>query len=324
MSDNYSTDQLKGLTFSPTTYEGFKAFRAKSNAPFTAFDDGNSITLTAAVWKGQRIATIIDKFAIQDQANLADYEATLAPFANDPIDVEEIRPQTHNFAVISDWNCKSHGLFLRDENGAACGPAGGVRYDEDAGKWYDSLQGGNVVAQLDTSVNPHVWKDGSGNILCSFSSGHWRDSNGNITDNSLVRFKPKDGYKIEIRRAKTECDLGATVQTGGDILYRVYSYVDAYGLVLPVKDWTYESVAKLRSAGDHHVDPVAMSGHATPLLTINYDYSDTHPQVLDYRAKTKQVPGAAYYLDVSTKNNLPVLDTVYAWATFIARRMPSF
>lgn len=144
--------------FSPTPFAGFLSLVSSNNANFTAYEDEHGVTLTAYV-NGLTLATYIDK--ISETADLAIYRERLEPLTNAPIPAEEIRFYTHDFSDKRTWTSDTTGEM-------ASWVADAETYDDVQYRWLDTS--GTVVAYLDQSTFPAVWKNSEDEIIVQYVS----------------------------------------------------------------------------------------------------------------------------------------------------------
>lgn len=342
-------DYLKA-GFSPTPYESFKALRASCNSPFTEFRTEEFIHLTSS-YGNLRLVTVLDLTATTDLAEVRrinDYTTTMAPLAGLPIERDEVRFETHDFADKRAWDGRTTG-------DPAAWVAGGAARHPATGNWVDSAGNpisavyddvvyrwlspeGEVLAWLDQGqgLGDATWKSKDGGVLVRYEQGEGDPRDGEwvrmdvpagdprrIVTSSRFSIVPYPGYKVQINEAWLSSETG--VIFNGVIQYRAYSYVPEGhpmlkgmpGGIYPVKTWDYPTLAVfLAGANVPPLPPIKLPGRATEVITIGYDYGKTMPPVLDSLA--------AQRLDIQIDNHRRMQGTKSATATFVALKIRSF
>lgn len=249
-----------------------------------------------------------------------DLEENLMQCANRPVATDEIRFETHDYSNKGTWSGESTG----DPAASWSAERGAVSYDDATNIWSDA-SGGLVsfLDQNDPREDYDVWKDSEGSVIVRYvpasgdpCDGDWiRLDTSAVVTSSRWRITPYEGYKISISETVLSTDSTAVLQ--GPLHYEVYSYYPPLGVVIKVRDWVYKDLGIIRAGADTiTVEPVQLPGHAGHVIHYSYDYRKTKIQVIDSRAMQR--------LDIVTEDDLRVVNTKGATATFLARKIHSF
>lgn len=250
-----------------------------------------------------------------------DFETNVMPFANLPIEMEEVRFETHDFSHKGTWSGETTG----DPAASWAAERGAVGYDDVSNLWYGVS--GETICQLD-QINRvggyDVWRDTLGNPIVHYvppASGDARDGDwiridtGEIVTSSRWRILPYDGHKISITETVLSCDSTAVIQE--PLHYEVYAYYPPAEGVVKVRDWAYPDIYVIRAGADRAwVEPIVLDGHMGNVIHYVFDYTKTKIQSVDSRYMQR--------LDILTENDARVINTNGATATFVAKKIRSF
>ena len=353
--------------YSLIQYSDFKLLRSNENSAFTSHIDSGRIVLRSSLSgvKAQAEIDLVKKNgeSLCDQDNYDDYTSNLAPFANKPIDIQEIRFRTHDFSNKADWDGRTHGdqvAYLAggvakhpidgswlDSTGAAMLAAYADPQDPNYGdpnylfgslqhkitstyndvdyKWVDSE--GDRIVYLDTAVSPCVWKLDNGTTVVHYDSqaGDWiRNDNSAVVTSSLWRILPYSGYKIQINKAILQADVTATFT--GTLHYQVYMDLPAgvAGTGYPAGNYPVKDWTY--GSISEFQGGADSSPYLEPITRTNH----SGPIItLSFDYKTSSMPQVVdsqknMHLDIFLSNHAPVQNSLGARATFVCLKIRSF